>query len=263
MSILSKKSSSIGYFLLNSDCDLASGSKAEKEKQNGKALLHCSITAAEQLEAVLDSSAAVISIPVTLLNRDKALKIEQVSKHVHQMGKQLFLVLPNIIRNRFFDRQKELALLLKSSDIDGAVISNYESLFYLQKISFTKEILADFHLYDWNAEARKTLLALGCSQTTVPVELNKKELLRRGITGEEFILYGRLPMMVSAQCVTSTTQGCSGRSQVIELTDRYGAKFPCLNECSECYNIIWNSVPLSLHDETALIERIYPNMKIQ
>lgn len=44
----------------------------------------------------------------------------------------------------------------------------------------------------------------------------------------------------------------------MELTDRYGTKFPCLNECSECYNIIWNSVPLSLHDEKALIERLCP-----
>ena len=45
---------------------------------------------------------------------------------------------------------------------------------------------------------------------TLPVELNARELSDAGVRGE-LIVYGYLPMMVSAQCVKKTMEGCTGR----------------------------------------------------
>ena len=42
--------------------------------------------------------------------------------------------------------------------------------------------------------------AYGASRVTLPVELNARELSDAGVRGE-LIVYGYLPMMVSAQCV--------------------------------------------------------------
>ncbi|MFT3984103.1 MAG: DUF3656 domain-containing protein [Lachnospiraceae bacterium] len=229
--------------------------------------VHCSVMTKEQLQAGLSEPYVDrISVPVSLFeerseenkeNYSKTDAAEVLLKSVHKAGKRLILVLPYIIRNRYFDRNQELLeRLLLQCGVEGVLISNYESLFYLQEIHYSGEIIADFHLYAWNEEAQKMLKALGCTKTTVPVELNKKELLRRGIAGEELILYGRLPMMVSAQCIRNTTQGCDAAQGVLEITDRYGTKFPCNNLCKECYNVIWNSVPVSLHGERMLIERL-------
>ena len=52
--------------------------------------------------------------------------------------------------------------------------------------------------------------------------------------------------MVSAQCVHKNMEGCDRKRQLSYLKDRYGKEFPVKNNCRECYNIIYNSSPLSL-----------------
>ena len=94
----------------------------------------------------------------------------------------------------------------------------------------------------------------------MPVELNKKELLRRDILGEELIVYGRLPMMLSAQCVNKTMHGCDKAEKTIFLKDRYANEFPCMNFCGECTNIIYNSVPLFLTKKDGIIDRLSPRL---
>ena len=65
------------------------------------------------------------------------------------------------------------------------------------------------------------------------------------------VVYGRLPMMVTANCVRKTNGGCiagkKGESKPLILTDRYGKEFPVAVNCRQCYNTIYNSLPLSLH----------------
>ena len=67
------------------------------------------------------------------------------------------------------------------------------------------------------------------------------------------VVYGRFPMIVTANCIGKTSGDCSkGRSvqtskQPISLVDRYGKEFPVALNCRHCYNVIYNSVPLSLH----------------
>lgn len=246
-------------------------SPANKENNGGIApfTVHCGVTTKEQLNAALGQPCVDrISVPVPLFEKpvkenagkyDKTDAAKAILKSVGAAGKRLVLVFPGIIRNRYFERKKALLeWLLLQNEVAGVLISNYESLFYLREIHYSKEVIADFHLYAWNGEAHETLLSLGCTKTTVPVELNKKELLKRGICGEELFLYGRLPMMVSAQCVRNTTRGCDVTPGILEITDRYGTKFPCNNVCGECYNVIWNSVPVSLHGERSFIDRLCP-----
>ena len=44
--------------------------------------------------------------------------------------------------------------------------------------------------------------------TTAPLELNYNELREVGLESSELVVYGHVPMMVSAQCVTKTVAGC-------------------------------------------------------
>lgn len=87
--------------------------------------------------------------------------------------------------------------------------------------------------------------AYGASRVTLPVELNARELSDAGVRGE-LIVYGYLPMMVSAQCVKKTMEGCTGRPEVLYLRDRKGKAFPVKNQCRFCFNTIYNESPLSL-----------------
>ncbi|MFQ9637842.1 MAG: hypothetical protein ACLR0F_14485 [Eisenbergiella sp.] len=62
-------------------------------------------------------------------------------------------------------------------------------------------------------------------------------------------------MMVTANCIRKTSGRClkeRGNTDVcaqsrVCLLDRYQTGFPVETDCGYCYNIIYNSVPLSLH----------------
>ena len=87
---------------------------------------------------------------------------------------------------------------------------------------------------------------LGADELTLPVELNEKELAAAGCAGKELIVYGRLPVMVSAQCVRRTVSGCDRKPGLLWLKDRMGKEFPVRNCCRFCCNTIYNADPLSL-----------------
>ena len=89
-------------------------------------------------------------------------------------------------------------------------------------------------------------MALGIAGDTVPLELNRKEIRARENAGSEMLIYGLLPLMISAQCIRRNFSGCGHSSGIQELTDRYGVVFPVKNHCNECYNVIYNSRPLCL-----------------
>ena len=72
------------------------------------------------------------------------------------------------------------------------------------------------------------------------------------------VVYGTIPMMVSANCVKKTASACPDETsgQYIYLTDRYRETFPVLCNCKHCYNVIYNSVPYSLHQKNKEVEKL-------
>ena len=170
----------------------------------------------------------------------------------------MIAILPFICRNRYFRRNEALDKILSKPYISGVLIRNLESLQYLRTNHYHGKIIGDLHLYALNRKAYVTLKDLGLTRSTVPVELNQKELSKRDLLGEDLIMYGRLPLMVSAQCVRKTNGECTKREGFTTITDRYRVSFPVQCVCGECYNIIYNSVPLSLHGKAELIGKLKP-----
>jgi putative protease len=52
--------------------------------------------------------------------------------------------------------------------------------------------------------------------------------------------------MTTAQCVCKNADKCTHTPGVRFLTDRYKKRFAVKNCCSECYNVIYNSLPTLL-----------------
>ena len=116
----------------------------------------------------------------------------------------------------------------------------------------------DASLYTFNREAAKTMEELGADELTLPVELNEKELAAAGCAGKELIVYGRLPVMVYAQCVRRTVSGCDRKPGLLWLKDRMGKEFPVRNCCRFCCNTIYNADPLSLLGMEKQVRRLGP-----
>ncbi len=93
-----------------------------------------------------------------------------------------------------------------------------------------------------------------------PLELNAQELAELGIGEAELIVYGYLPVMISAQCLKKAQGKCTGNTGITVLTDRYGNKFPVKNVCAECFNVIYNTRPLYLGMHKNEIRQLGPSV---
>lgn len=60
-------------------------------------------------------------------------------------------------------------------------------------------------------------------------------------------IYGRIPLMRSKNCVRLTSRKCTKQTGFSYITDRKGARVPVFCDCTRCENIIYNSIPTSLH----------------
>ena len=75
---------------------------------------------------------------------------------------------------------------------------NLESYAFLQEAGLGGYTAADYSIYTMNHEAQRFWEERSIVRDTVPLELNQYELARRDNSRSEMIVYGYLPMMVSA-----------------------------------------------------------------
>ena len=164
---------------------------------------------------------------------------------------QIYGSTPYIVREKDDKTLFDVEDAYKEQLIQGVLIRNLESLAILKDSIAKKDLELDYGVYVWNHEALD-LLSDKASGICLPVELNKgewEELITYGKQKMRLsaVVYGRLPMMITANCLQKTSDGCRGKSGTVMLKDRYGKEFPVYHDCRHCYNIIYNSVPLSLH----------------
>ncbi|MCR5420957.1 MAG: U32 family peptidase [Lachnospiraceae bacterium] len=158
-------------------------------------------------------------------------------------GRKMYLSFPDIIRNDYFSRVEGIDKILSAELSDGCVIDNYESLYYLIKNGYKGRILSDIHLYALNNRSVNIYKNLGVDIITYPLELNSGELNDLLIDNGEMILYGYMPMMISAGCIKKTTGKCVKDNGISYFKDRYNNTFAAVRNCNECYNTILNCVP--------------------
>ena len=241
------------------------GTEGEK-KGREQAVLHVSLEEPEGLETVLSfRQAAVISIDAAGFPAESW---KQTVLNCHERGKECLLLLPHIYRaeaKRYFDAHlRELS----EAGFDGAVIRAWEEAELIARwrregVFFPKITVFDHGLYSFNSLSEEWMEQMLPGETirfTAPLELNSRELEEKGIRGEELMVYGNIPMMVTAQCLKKTLEGCTGRPELLWMRDRKGKEFPVKNHCRFCYNTIYNSSPLSLLADRSLIERLGPSV---
>ncbi len=166
----------------------------------------------------------------------------------------LFLALPYILREEEKDYLKCLSMLAEKGIFEGFLLRSADELGFLRESGLSGMLRADAGLYVWNGKAAKELSESGITGGfCIPYELTAGEQHRLAESSEtdfEKIVYGRIPMMVTANCVRKTTGTCRrGKQEDAFLTDRYRKRFPVVTDCRHCMNIIYNSVPLSLWKE--------------
>jgi len=111
------------------------------------------------------------------------------------------------------------------------------------------KLRGDFGLNIFNSLSVDALRELGFLSATASFELRIAQIRDLSKTLDlEMIVYGRLPLMVSDQCIIRHSSGRCSCQTPGELADRMGAVFPVVKEFG-CRNVIYNAHKLYLADK--------------
>lgn len=180
---------------------------------------------------------------------DRKTLIQQFADDVQSLtkrNKKVYLMLPTIFRADSSDYFVTIAKELDNVSFEGFVVKNYEELYLTENLFTGKKVILDHNMYTFNDVSKSAFFEHGVSGDTVPLELNSREIMHRNNIGSQLIVYGYYPLMTTANCVHKNTKGCDKKQKLIYLKDRYNKSFAVCNNCKECYNTIYNSLPTML-----------------
>lgn len=180
---------------------------------------------------------------------------------------ELYLSTPHIHRGEIPEKWLRSAQKWLEQGMKGFLVRNLESYAVLKKMGYGGKCVLDASMYTWNDQSVGFWREEGVLRNTVPLELNEGELKHRDNTSSELLLYGYIPLMLSAQCVRKNLFGCTGKCETVYLKDRYNSEFPVKCSCTPwgknnsekakyCYNIIYNSIPYGLPGEKDQVKKL-------
>ena len=197
----------------------------------------CSVQKAEQVTAaLLAEKPAAVYVPVE--------ELERLDAGLDWGETELCAVLPRIFRTA--DETPLRQLLEQHPEASAVAIGNLGHLPIARGLNRT--LRGDFGLNIFNSRALLFWQGQELASATVSFELRWQQVrdLRKYLPCEA-IIYGRLPLMVTENCVTRCSVGCTHGAGSV-LTDRTGARFPVL--CGYgCRCEIQNSKTLFLADK--------------
>ena len=169
----------------------------------------CQVTA-----ELLAEKPAIVYVPIE--------ELERLDAGLDWGETELCAVLPRVFRTA--DEQPLRAMLERHPEVMSVAIGNLGHLPIVHGLDRT--LRGDFGLNVYNSRAVKFWQDRGLSSVTVSFELRWQQVRDLAKYADcEGIVYGRLPLMITENCVTKNNVGCAHGAGSV-LTDRTGAQFP-------------------------------------
>jgi putative protease len=212
--------------------------------------LTVSLSRADQLsQELLDCKPALLYLPVSeIVAHPDA--VERTRSH----GVPVAVTLPRIL----WDNEKPQ--LKKDLDADRAMGITDALVGTLGLVRPARDagmfVRGDFGLGVYNSQTMKELKRLGFRSATASFELRLSQIrdLSKALD-LELIVYGRLPLMITENCIIEQRAGRCGCENSNILTDRTGARFPVV-KAPGCRNEILNCKKLFLADKREDYQRL-------
>ena len=140
--------------------------------------------------------------------------------------------------------------MLEKLPIKRAMATNIGQIYLLKKLGF--EIFCDHSLNVFNQKAMSQLEKIGVKQITLSTEMMLTQISSIFSNNPiEAIVYGRLPLMITENCIIKSSVGCK-KGAII--TDRTDTSFTV--HCKEgCRNEILNTRPIVMSDKLNQIKQ--------
>ncbi len=167
-------------------------------------------------------------------------------------GTKLVAVLPRIITD---DQAQDVSAALEflaENGVDEALVGNLGHIGLARRAGMS--LRGDFGLNAFNSRTLEVLRDAGFLSATASFELRLAQIrdLRKYLD-VEIITYGRLPLMVSDQCVIRHSAGRCACAAPAQMSDRTGNVFHVVKDFG-CRNVILNAHKLYMADRAADLE---------
>ena len=156
-------------------------------------------------------------------------------------------VLPRILTDTEVDPVRAALEKLFDAGVSEALVGNLGHVYLARSVGM--KLRGDFGLNAFNAQTLDVLKQAGFLSATASFELRLSQIkdMPKPLDTEA-IVYGRLPVMVSDQCVIRHSAGHCNCQTPAQMADRMGSVFPVVKEYG-CRNVIYNAHKLYLADK--------------
>ena len=168
----------------------------------------------------------------------------------------LTAVLPRIVHDGEMEALKQDLRLARSLGIRQALVGNLGLLIPVKECGM--EIRGDFGLNIFNSRAMEVCKKLELASAMLSFEMTLPQI--RDISkcvDAEMLVYGRLPLMVTENCIMKNRTGaCICQQGQQKLVDRTGAEFPIIKDGRSCRSVLLNGKKLSMLDRREDLSRL-------
>ena len=197
------------------------------------------VTTREQITpALLKAAPAVLYVPLHLLTADPAFT-EKLMRRV-----SVCAVLPRILHDGELPGIKRSLLAVRAMGVREVLVSNLGQMIPARECGM--RLRGDWGLNLYNSAAVNTARDLELRSAALSFEMTLPQI--RDVSKAvpcEILCYGRLPMMVTENClIRGRTGECSCQQGSAKLMDKTGAEFPVIKDGSSCRSVLLNGKKL-------------------
>ena len=205
------------------------------------------VTTKEQLTPnLLNLETAMLYVPLHLLMEDRDMTVQLVARG------RLAVSLPRIVHDGEMPQLIKNLNLLRDMGVRDALVGNLGLLGPVREAGM--RIHGDFGLNIYNSATMNMMQTLELTSATVSFEATMPQIrdMSKAVK-TELIAYGRLPLMVTEQClIRGRTGECAcktlGNRHNTKLVDKTGAEFPVIKDGKSCRSVLLNGKKLSWLD---------------
>jgi putative protease len=172
--------------------------------------------------------------------------IEKLRPFMEDGDIKIGVSLPRVISDDETAAVKKLMDRARNAGISHALVSNLGQIMSARSAGF--KVHGDFGLNIYNSTALGVVRDLGLDSATLSFEMRLEQARDISkVIDTELIVYGRLPLMLTENCIIKNSAGVCACNSPFGLKDRSGFILPVVREFG-CRNVILNSKKLFLAD---------------
>ena len=211
---------------------------------DGAPVLTVSVMRLDQLsEGMEELSPGVVYVPIVEMDSDSPI----LYRFIQNENIKVVAALPRVIHDNERKKISEMLVKAASIGINEALVGNIGHILFAR--AHKMSVRGDFGLNVFNSETLRVLRDLGLKSATLSFELRLAQMRDISkVIDTEIIVYGRLPLMITENCIIKNSTGVCTCDSVFNLTDRIGAVFPVVPEFG-CRNTLLNSKKLYMADK--------------